>query len=389
MRIVFLCWECMHGIRTGGLAPAATMLAESIAKLGNEVHFITRSNEVKRGVEKINGIDYHYVPAYGNNIVEYCHNLGMEMWRAVERIQESAGKIDIVHGHDWHVFQAVHEIKQDSRFGSSETVVTYHSTEYGRNGSAFGDWWEFREISAKEWYLGYISDKITAVSNELKNELVWLYGIPPEKIRAVPNGIFAEKFFKNVDAGRVKERYGIHPLAPVILFIGRLVVQKGPDLLLEAVPKVLSYRNDARFIFVGDGGMKERLIRRAKELGVEHAVRILGYVNDEEQAEILNASDIVCIPSRNEPFGIVLLEAWSAGKAVVACDTGGLKENIENFRDGIKVYPTPESIAWGINYIINDANGVRYLGNNGRKKVLDRFTWKAVAEKMIDVYKEE
>lgn len=389
MKIVFLCWECMHGIRTGGLAPAATMLAESVAKLGNEVHFITRSNEVKKGVEKINGIDYHYVPAYGNNVVEYCHNLGMEMSRAVARIKESSGEIDVVHGHDWHVFQAVHEIKHGSRFGSPEVVVTYHSTEYGRNGSAFGDWWEFREISAKEWYLSYISDKITAVSNELKNELMWLYGIPHSKIRAVPNGIFAEKFFKNVDAGRVKESYGIHPLAPVILFIGRLVVQKGPDLLLEAVPKVLSYRSDAKFIFVGDGGMKEHLVRRAKELGVEHAVRILGYINDEEQAEILNASDMVCIPSRNEPFGIVLLEAWSAGKAVVACDVGGLRENIENFKDGIKVYPAPESIAWGINYLINDAGGIRHLGENGRKKVLGRFTWKAVAEKMIDVYKEK
>ncbi|HDH28762.1 MAG TPA: glycosyltransferase, partial [Euryarchaeota archaeon] len=100
-----------------------------------------------------------------------------------------------------------------------------------------------------------------------------------------------------------------------------------------------------------------------------------------------NACDLVCIPSRNEPFGLVLLEAWSAKRAVVASDVGGLSENIDNFKNGIKVYPTSDSIAWGINYVINDATGLKKLGEEGYKTVKKRFTWPTVAKTTLKTYK--
>ncbi|MDI6655034.1 MAG: glycosyltransferase family 4 protein, partial [Candidatus Hydrothermarchaeota archaeon] len=232
-----------------------------------------------------------------------------------------------------------------------------------------------------------IAQRITTVSQAMKKELIWLYNIPEWKIDVVPNGIDAEKYQRNLDPGRVKERYGIHPLAPTVLFIGRLVNQKGPDLLVEAVPHVLRHRWDAKFIIAGQGDMQSYLEHRAWELGVANAVNFPGYISDEEYINLLNACDIVAITSRNEPFGMVLLEAWSAGKAVVATDVGGLSENITNFTDGIKVFLYPESIAWGINYVINDAYGVKLLGESGRRKVEREFTWSSVAGKMLRVYK--
>jgi len=164
-------------------------------------------------------------------------------------------------------------------------------------------------------------------------------------------------------------------------------MQKGPDLLVEAIPGVLNHRWDAKFIIAGDGGMRGSLEHRAWQLGVSDAVRFPGYVSDDEYKDILNACDIVCIPSRNEPFGIVLLEAWAAGKAVVAADVGGLKENIENFVTGIKVFLNPESIAWGINYIINDSKGIRSQGENGKRVAKKLFGWDVVARGILKVYK--
>lgn len=90
----------------------------------------------------------------------------------------------------------------------------------------------------------------------MKNELMMLYSIPEQKIEIIPNGIVIGRLRKTLDAGRVKERYGIHPLAPVILFCGRMCYQKGPDLLVRAIPDVLRERWDAKFVFVGDGDMK-------------------------------------------------------------------------------------------------------------------------------------
>jgi len=301
----------------------------------------------------------------------------VERFRATEG---AVGKFDIVHGHDWLVIDALNELKE-----SHPIVLSYHSTEHGRNGGRSGDWWEFREISGKEWYGGYITNTIMTVSQTMKEELMRLYQIPCLKIDVIPNGSNLKKYRKKVDPGRVKERYGIHPLAPVVLFVGRLAHQKGPDLLVEAIPHVLNHRRDARFIIVGDGGMKSHLEHRVREIGVSDAVRFLGSISDEEYIDILNACDIVCIPSRNEPFGLVLLEAWAAEKPVIATDVGGLSENIENFVNGIKVFPYPESIAWGINYIINDANGVKWIGANGRKKARE-LSWMRAAAKVLKIY---
>ncbi len=359
----------MYSERVGGLARASTYLAETLAN-DHEVHFFTRGD----GDKEVNGVYYHYCRPHGQNIVDYCKDMSMKM---VERFYEFDNpKFDVLHFHDWHVVEAMHVLRERN------TVFTYHSTEYGRNGNSFGGWWEFREISAKEWYGGYMAKKVEAVSTALKNEIMWLYNVPEWKIAVVPNGIHPREFHMEVDPGEVKRDYGIPPLAPVIFYVGRLTYQKGPDLLVDAIPLVLRHRWDAKFLFVGDGDMRGWLEERARGL----PARFLGYLSDSEFVRLLNASDMVVIPSRNEPFGLVLLEAWSAEKCVVATDVGGLAENMENFVDGIKVYVNPESIAWGINYVIDDPVGMRAMGKRGRGKVDIQFRWEVIAKKMLELY---
>jgi glycosyltransferase involved in cell wall biosynthesis len=371
-KVAYFCWESMYGERVGGLANAATNLAETLVKQNHEVHYFTRGTIPDQA---INGVQYHYCHPDGGNIVEYCDNMSksmVEQFRAADR----GGKFDFLHFHDWHPVQALHYLQDRN------TILTYHSTEYGRNGNQFGDWWEFREISGKEWYGGLIAKRVTAVSSTLKHEVMTLYNIPDSKCEVIPNGVVPKQFRADIDPGEVKAAYGIHPYAPLILFIGRLVYQKGPDLLIEAIRRVCRHRWDARVVVAGDGGMKQFLQERAWDL----PVNFVGYIPDTEYIRLLNAADIIVIPSRNEPFGLVLLEAWSAEKCVVASNVGGLSENIDAFVNGIKVGVDPESLAWGINTMIDEPWNAGALGKRGRAKVDRLFLWGPIVQRLTDAY---
>ena len=373
LKIAQFCWESLHAIREGGLSPAATHLADVLGTT-HEVHFFTRGDGPDR---RIGGVYYHFCHPEGDSILDYCHDLSMKL---LKKFNESdTPPFDIIHFHDWHCIDALEELRDRT------TVMSYHSTEYGRNGGNFGDWPEFRAISAKEWRGGHLAGHVITVSKHTKTEVMWLYGIPERNITVIPNGIYPEHYCFPLDPGVVKKRYGIHPLAPLVFFIGRLVYQKGPDLLVDAIPRILNRRWDVQFIIAGKGEMRRELEDRCRTL----PVRFTGYISDEEYLQLLNACDLVVIPSRNEPFGLVLTEAWSAGRCVVATDVGGLSENIDNFVDGIKVPVRADSLAWAVSYIIEDPVRIRAMGLAGKRKVLSRFNWNEIGGMMEQVYTKE
>jgi len=372
-KIAFFCWESMYSERVGGLANAATQLAETLSRQNNEVHYFTRGI----GSDKeISGVEYHYCQPTGNNIVEFCNSMSAGMVAQFRNVDRS-GRFDILHFHDWHPVQALHQLRERN------TILTFHSTEFGRNGNKAGDWWEFKEISGKEWYGGLIAKRITAVSATMKDEVIQIYNVPDWKCDVVPNGVVPREFMAaEIDPGEVKKSYGIHPFAPLILFIGRLVYQKGPDLLIDAVKRISQHRWNAKIVVAGDGNMRQFLQARAKDL----PVNFVGYIPDSEYVRLLNACDLVVIPSRNEPFGLVLLEAWSAKKCVVASNVGGLSENIDSFVNGIKVNVSPESLALGINTAIDEPWNAAALGIRGREKVDRDFLWEPIARRMSSAY---
>jgi len=337
----------------------------------HEVHFFTRGDGPDR---TIGGVFYHFCQPEGEGILQYCRDMSRQI---LDKFRDADNPpFDIIHFHDWHCSDALEELKERT------TVMSYHSTEYGRSGNNFGNSLEFLAIAAKEWRAGHTARHVTTVSNHTKTEIMWLYGIPERNITVIPNGIYPDTYFLPLDAGQVKKRYGIHPLAPLVLFIGRLVYQKGADLLVEAIPQVLKRRWDVQFIIAGKGDMRQELEERCRTL----PVRFTGYISDEEYRELLNACDLVVIPSRNEPFGLVLTEAWSAERCVVATDVGGLSENIDDFIDGIKVPVRADSLAWAISYIIEDPVRIRAMGLAGKRKVLSRFNWGEIGTKMERVY---
>jgi len=174
-----------------------------------------------------------------------------------------------------------------------------------------------------------------------------------------------------------------------VLFVGRLAIQKGPDLLLEAVPGILNHRPDTKVVFAGDGYMKQTLERRANELGVRHAVRFLGSMRmNGDLINLYKSADMVCVPSRNEPFGIVVLEAWAAGKPVVVTRSGGPAEIVTHNNDGLVVCDNPGSICWGIKEVFNNFGHARWMGERGRVKAAFSFNWDMAAAQTEGIYRE-
>ncbi|MGA2105562.1 MAG: glycosyltransferase family 4 protein, partial [Methanoregula sp.] len=227
-----------------------------------------------------------------------------------------------------------------------------------------------------------IAKRVTTVSETLKKEVMQLYNVPEWKCDVVPNGIVPRQYYAEVNPDEVKQAYGIPPSDPLILFIGRLAYQKGPDILIEAVQTVFHDHPDAHLIMAGEGDMQQALGAQAEDLPVTFP----GYISDAEYIRLLNACNLVAIPSRNEPFGLVLLEAWSAEKPVVASNVGGLSENIESCVDGIKAEPCPDALAYGIDAIIGRPHAAEVMGKRGREKIDRMFLWEPIGGKMAAAY---
>lgn len=382
MRVGLFSWETLNSIPVGGVAVVVSELAKALAGLGHEVHVFTRMGANQREHELIGGVwEHRCISPPSEDFIEYMDHVCDSLVSCFHYVESKYGKFDVLHAHDWHVVNALANIRQHNGY---EFIWTCHSTEWGRNGGNHNPSWFSRRISHREWLGGYASKRVTTVSNTMKHEIMREYQTPDWKTDVIYNGIDAKKYEGMLDAGRVKERYGIWALDPVVLFVGRMSYQKGPDLLVEAISHVLNVRPDVGFIFAGGGGMIDHVRGRAGYLGGGN-VRVLDYVSEKEKLELLKACDIVCMPSRNEPFGIVTLEAWASGKPVVATDVGGSSEIIWNFVTGVKVYPTPESISWGVLYLVNDAGKVKWMGDNCRVAAKE-FSWKEIAKKYVGVY---
>jgi glycosyltransferase involved in cell wall biosynthesis len=378
-RIAMFAWESLYGVNVGGLAPHVSELSEALAKKGHEVHVFTRRGE-HRPYDVVKGVHYQRVHNDRNgNIVRQMNSLCdsfLDRFKAVEKL---FGPFDVLHGHDWHPVTALTRLKKKGR----DFVLTFHSTEWGRNGNRHSGSPQALEISHREWLGGYEAKELIVTSKTLMDELQLIYKIPPYKLNLVPNGIFPKKMRRDVDAVQVKEHYGIMPESPLVLFVGRMRYQKGPDLLVRAVPQVLKKSREPRFIFAGDGDMRMACEVKARHAGVADACTFTGYLPDAKLVDLFNACDMLAVTSRNEPFGIVVLEAWDACKPVIGTDAVGI---IDNFVNGIKARPYPESIAWCISDVVDKPGALKWMGSQGKKLVDTFYDWDIIVDRLLKVY---
>lgn len=385
MNIAIISWESLHSISIGGIGTHVTELACALERKGHEVHLFTRMGHPNHAqYERIHGVHYHRVPFNTNpDFVEEVNNMCRAFVTTVFQVEDYMGRpFDVIHAHDWLTSNAMVWIKQGR---GRKGVLTIHSTEYGRCGNNFYGGRSAR-IRDHERHGTYCADKVITVSNTLKREIMWMYNIPDWKARVIYNGVNHKNYDGWVDPAAVRRQYGIGPVDPMVLFSGRMVYQKGPDLLVEAIPYILKYHNNAKFVFAGDGEMRWGVEGKARQMGLAHATRFIGHQNGWRLVDLYKACDCVCVPSRNEPFGIIILEAWSAGKPVVASENGGPSEFVWHNVTGYKVYANPNSIAWGIGTLFSDFEHARWMGRNGRVAVETGFSWDVIADQVLHTY---
>lgn len=383
MRIAMFTWESLHSISVGGVSVHVSELAAALERKGHEVHVFTRSPNEESGSHVIENVYYHYCTFDLNpSFVDEINNMCRSMVHRFFAVEDAMGHFDIIHAHDWLTSNACVWIKEGRH---NKMILTIHSTEYGRCGNNFYNSSSER-IRHHEEHGSYCADKVITVSNTLGREVQWIYHVPDWKVATVYNGVHPSHFDGWINPEGVRAQIHVGPMDPMVLFVGRMSVQKGPDLLVNSIPMILHYYPNAKFVFVGDGDQKNQCEQLAWNGGIAHAVRFLGYQNGQFLKDLFKACDVVAVPSRNEPFGIVVLEAWSAGKPVVATVNGGPSEFVWHGVNGYKVHDHPESIAWGLGTMLQDHEKARWMGRNGRESAVSAFSWDTIADQTLGVY---
>ncbi len=305
-----------------------------------------------------------------------------------ELIKKEGMKYDIVVAHDWLSAMGGITVKRETGMPLAFHV---HSTEKGRTlgtGSSV--------VSNIELRAGNMADLVVTVSYAMKDELVQL-GFPKEKIQVSYNGVDPQKYNpENVskeNIQKIKARYGIKDDELMILFLGRLVMVKGVDKLIMAMPHIISKIPKAKLVIVGVGDLQEYLSNLTKMTKLDEYVKFcFDFIPEEERIQHYAACDIAVFPSHYEPFGIVALEAMAMEKPVVvgAAGVSGMREIViccGEEQCGYHIDPNnPSDIAWGVISALESPEKRKMLGKNGRKRVLAEFTWSKIAQKTVELY---
>ena len=412
MKVALLVYEYPPKI-VGGLGTYAAEITRKFVLLGHDVTVFTMNDdetslptrELLRGIEihrpahidvadSLPDVVAEDVKKWGRGITFFSKILMYNYLSAAKMVNELVRRdsfnFDLVVAHDWLSVIAGIAIKKELGL---PLVFHVHSSERGRtlgNGSAV--------VTNMERRGAEMADLVITVSYAMQDELIQS-GVPAEKIMVCYNGVDPEKYNpQNVSEDKViqvKQSYGLADSDLMILFVGRLVWIKGVDKLIRAMPHVLAKIPNAKLVVVGLGGMQDYLTKLVQNLNLHDVVKFrFEFIPEEERIAHYAACDLAVFPSLYEPFGIVTIEALSMEKPVVVGASGvsGMREIVAiNGQDhcGFHINPNdPADIAWGIVNAIQDEKTKVQLGQNGRRRVLERFTWQKAAETTIQLYKE-
>ncbi|MCL1970092.1 MAG: glycosyltransferase family 4 protein [Candidatus Bathyarchaeota archaeon] len=233
------------------------------------------------------------------------------------------------------------------------------------------------------------ADLIVTISEYSFEKIQMLYDIAPEKIRIVSNGVDTEKYSPKENQAELKRGFGLREGSPVVLFVGNLIPRKGLMYLIEAAQRVVKTYLDTQFIIVGDGPLRVQLIDKLIDVNLLGNFTFMSGLTDDELAAMYGCSDVFVLPSIQEGQGIVLLEALSSGKPVVAFDIGGVNEVVINGETGLLARNrNSEELAEALLRLLGNFELRQRLGLAGRRVIEDNFTWDICARKMLKVYTE-
>jgi glycogen synthase len=306
--------------------------------------------------------------------LDYAGDMYSEVHRYAAIAVELASKedFDVIHAHDWMTYPAGIAV---ARMSGRPLVIHVHSTEFDRSGENVN-----QMIYDIERAGMHVADKVITVSNFTRNIVISRYGVNPEKVEVVYNGVE-----RNGSNGKKLNEIGIRKGEKVVLFMGRITMQKGPEYFLQAAKKVLGVMEDVKFVMAGSGDLMHRAVEMAAELGIGSKVMFTGFLRGEEVQNIYKMADLFVMPSVSEPFGIVPLEALENDVPVIISKQSGVAEVLTH---ALKVD------FWDVNEIANMIIAVlRYpplgitLRNYGNSEVR-KLRWRDSAVRCARIYEE-
>ncbi len=308
--------------------------------------------------------------------------------------------IDIVHTHTWYVSMAGYLAK---KLYNIPFVLTTHSLEPLRawkaeqlgSGYAMSSWMEKTAILD--------ADAVIAVSNGTKDDILRVYPLPPERVHVIYNGVDLNEYKKTNDTTAL-DTYGVDPNSPYVLFVGRITRQKGVTHLVDAIPYLPPNTQIVLCAGAPDtpeiaAEMREK-VEQAKKIN-PRVIWIEKMVSKPEVIQLYSNARVFCCPSVYEPFGIINLEAMACNAAVVASATGGIKEVVVDSETGYLVAFDPDpgtgfpkdpekfakDLGGKLSDLLGDPEKCRRFGEAGRKRVEEKFSWTAIADQTIELYR--
>lgn len=300
---------------------------------------------------------------FSRNLIEEAYLYGQKAAQMAKKFPH-----DIIHSHDWLTFLAGIEAKKQSNV---PFIVHIHSTEFDRSGDNPNPAVYDIEKKGMEH-----ADSIIAVSNYTKDKIIKHYGIPEEKITVIHNAIHP----------KLAEKYHPSPIRKndkIVLFLGRITLQKGPDYFLYMAKKILEKIRNVKFVIAGDGDMTNQIIRTSIHLGIEKNVLFTGFLRGKDVERTYQNADVYVMPSVSEPFGLTALEAIQNGAPVLVSKQSGVSEVILN---ALKVD------FWDIDEMANKVISILkypHLSKAMRTSAsheLNKFSWNEVGKKLINLY---
>jgi glycosyltransferase involved in cell wall biosynthesis len=297
-----------------------------------------------------------------------------DMYTEVHRYAALAAELaddeqfDIVHAHDWMTYPAGIAV---ATLSGKPLVVHIHSTEFDRSGEHVNQM--IYDIEREGMHR---ADKVIAVSHYTRNIIIERYGVSGDKVEVVHNGVERNATWSLGETGIKKDE-------KVVLFLGRITMQKGPEYFLHAAKKVLEVMDNVKFVMAGSGDLMHRAIEMAAELGIGHKVLFTGFLRGEDVKKIYEIADLYVMPSVSEPFGIAPLEALDHDVPVIISKQSGVSEVLTH---ALKVD------FWDVNEIANKTIAVlKYpplqmtLRSHGNFEVR-KLRWSDTAVKCVKVY---
>jgi glycosyltransferase involved in cell wall biosynthesis len=390
MKVLMIGWEFPPYL-VGGLGTHVYNLSINLVRSGVDLSLFAFKPAGSKKIENVEGIKvfrFAYPEMLAccgrrSEIIIENELFSLNILKNIEKTLRLIGCPDILHVHDWMGASLGLVLKEIFQIPLVTTLhVTSKELERLYPLGIYGN------LAEKERLLTVKSDRIICCSKAMVNEVKGHYEINPEKIVLIPNGVEIETFqrpsFNNSELS-LKHNSG----EKAILFVGRLVFEKGILNLIKALPLIIEQIPQAHLLICGKGYLEKKIKEEILRLHIEDKVLLTGFVNRQELADYYALADVAIFPSLYEPFGIVVLEALATKTPVVVSNVGGLMDIIRDGLNGLKVQPGDyEDIARKAILLLKNESYARKLAEQGYQDVINSKNWEQIARETKMVYEE-